>query len=85
MKFITSPVNIPLYGHGLEDVGSVSTEPHVTGTFAEDPVTGNDGKAYGVFTIADPENKAYPSLWAGTYRINADRLKAEAPNVFASL
>lgn len=83
MKLKTTPVNIPLYGHGLECVGSISNEPHVTGTFAEDPVTGNDGASYGVFTVTDPADDSFPSSWAGVYRIRIDRLQAEAPNVFA--
>lgn len=82
MTFTTATVNIPLYGHGLEDVGNIAHEPHVVGSFAADPVTGNDGVKYGVFTITDSETGAYPSAWAGTYRINADRLKAEVPQVF---
>ena len=72
--FKTSTVTIPLYGHGLEDVGSVQIEPIVTGTFAADSVTGADGNEYGVFTIAEPTNNAYPALWAGTYRVDVDRL-----------
>lgn len=108
MTFKTSAVTIPLYGHGLECDGSIAHEPQVTGTFAADPVTGNDGTVFGVFTITDPSRESvdsveaandeeavviadgitgfpYPSLWAGTYRINASRLKAEVPSVFASL
>ena len=85
MKFKTTPVTIPLYGHGLWCTSTLAHEPHVTGTFAEDPVTGNDGNSYGVFTIADPEDKSYPSAWAGVYRIDVSRLKAYVPSVFASL
>lgn len=83
MSLKTGTVTIPLYGHGLENVGSVDAEPMVTGSFAADPVTGNDGKEYAVFTIADPQNGEYPSLWAGTYRISLSRLEAYAPEVFA--
>lgn len=83
MTFKTTSVIIPLYGHGLECSGNVTHEPNVPGTFAADPVTGNDGTVFGVFTVPDPTNgKDYPSQWAGTYRINADRLKAGAPYVF---
>ena len=85
MTFKTDSVNIPLYGHGLECVGNIVHEPHVTGTFAADPVTGEDGNVYGVFTVQDSADKSYPSLWAGTYRINASRLRAYAPSVFAEL
>ena len=84
MKLITTPVNIPLFGHGLECVGSISNEPHVTGTFAEDPVTGNDGQDYAVFTVSDPEDKSFPSAWAGVYRINTSRLAVACPNVIAA-
>ena len=83
MKFKTTTVTVPLYGHGLETIGNIDNEPMVTGTFAADPVTGNDGTIFGVFTVPDPTNGAeYPSQWAGTYRINADLLKACAPDVF---
>ena len=83
MTFKTTPVTIPLYGHGLETVGSIDHEPIVTGTFAADPVTGNDGTIFGVFTVPDPTNgKDYPSQWAGTYRISAGRLQARTPYVF---
>lgn len=83
MRFKTDPVTIPLYGHGLECVGSIAHEPDVTGTFAADPVTGNDGTLFGVFTVPDPANGAdYPSLWAGTYRLSASRLLANVPRVF---
>jgi hypothetical protein len=89
MKFITTPVTIPLMGHGLESCGNLAHNPRVKGTFAADPITGNDGKIYGVFTAIDPDDKAYPSEWAGTYRIDVDRLKcAVAPDyssIFAEL
>ena len=85
MTFKTTPVTIPLYGHGLECSGNVAIEPQVSGAFAADPVTGNDGEVFGAFTVSDPEDKSFPSLWAGTYRISASRLKAEIPSVFASL
>ena len=79
MKFKTSPVTIPLYGHGLLCVGNISPEPRVTGTFAADPVTGNNGEIFGVFTVPDPEGGEYPSGWAGTYRISATRLRCYGP------
>lgn len=85
MKFKTTSVTIPLYGHGLECVGNIAREPHVTGTFAADPVTGSDGTIFGVFTVPDPTGAEYPSLWAGTYRIRADRLKVCAPDVFEEI
>lgn len=78
----TTPVSIPLYGHGVETVGSIDHEPIVTGTFAEETVTGEDGKEYAVFTVAD----SYPvhsSIWAGTFRISVDRLTASGADVFA--
>ena len=61
MTFKTTPVTIPLYGHGLETVGSIDHEPIVTGTFAADPVTGNDGTIFGVFTVPDPTNGKEPT------------------------
>lgn len=77
MTFKTTSVTIPLYGHGLETVGNIDHEPMVTGTFAADPVTGNDGTVFGIFTVPDPTNGTdYPSQWAGTYRISVDRLKS---------
>lgn len=85
MKFKTSPVTIPLYGHGLECVGSIAHEPRVNGTFAADPVTGNDGNIFGVFTVTDPEDGRYPSGWAGTYRISASRLRSYGPDVFEEI
>ncbi len=86
MIFKTTSVTIPLYGHGLECVGNIAHEPHITGTFAADPVTGSDGKIYGVFTVPDSTNGTdYPSLWAGTYRIHADWLKVCSPGVFEEL
>ena len=72
----TSTVSIPLFGHGLESQGTIAHDPVVTGAFAADTVTGNDGKEYAVFTVTDPENGAYPSEWAGSYRIRIDRLQA---------
>ena len=78
----TSSVTIPLYGHGVETVGSIDHEPHVNGTFAADTVTGEDGKEYALFTVAD-EYPAAPSIWAGTYRISVDRLMASGADVFA--
>lgn len=80
MKFKTTPVYIPLYGYGLECVGNIALEPHVTGTFAADPITGTDGTLFGVFTVAD--DGSFPSHWSGTYRINVDRLKVCSPDVF---
>ena len=89
MTFKTTTVTIPLYGHGLESAGNVAIEPRVPGVFTADPVTGNDGEVFGVFTISDPTAESgalpYPSAWAGTYRISASRLKAEVPSVFTSL
>lgn len=85
MKFKTSPVTIHLYGHGLECVGSIANEPKVSGTFAADPVTGNDGNIFGVFTVPDPTGAEYPSLWAGTYRVNADRLRVSGEDVFEEI
>lgn len=69
----TSTVTIPLFGHGLEAVGSMEHEPCVTGAFSADTVTGNDGVEYAVFTVAEG---GYPSEWVGAYRISVDRLKA---------
>ena len=71
----TTTVTIPLLGHALENVGSMTNEPCVKGSFSADTVTGNDGTEYAVFTVTDPENGAYPSEWAGQYRISVDRLK----------
>ena len=85
MKFKTSPVTIPLYGHGLLCVGNISPEPKVTGTFAADPVTGSDGTIFGVFTVPDPEGGEYPSGWAGTYRVNAERLRVSGEDVFEEI
>lgn len=79
----TDPVTIHLYGHGLETVGSIDNEPMVTGTFAEDVVTGADGVKYAVFTVSDTFPAA-PSIWAGTYRINVDRLAAMGEDVFST-
>lgn len=78
----TTPVSIPLYGHGVETVGNIDHEPHVKGTFAAATVTGEDGKEYALFTVAD-EYPAAPSIWAGTYRISVDRLAAAGVDVFA--
>lgn len=78
----TDSVSIHLYGHGLETVGSIDHEPVVSGTFAEETVTGEDGKEYGVFTVTDGY-PAYPSNWAGTYRISVERLAAQGDDVFA--
>ena len=91
MNMNTNPVTIHLLGHGLECVGSINPEPEVTGTFASATVTGNDGREYAVFTVSDPENGTFPSLWAGTYRIDLVRLKNAHkdlngqldPNIFA--
>lgn len=69
----TTPVSIPLYGHGVETAGNIDHEPIVNGTFAADTVTGEDGNEYAIFTIAD-NYPASPSIWAGTYRISVDRL-----------
>lgn len=77
----TSTVKIHLYGHGLEVVGSLSSEPEVIGTFAEDVVTGSDGAKYALFTIADG-TPGIPSSWAGTYRIDVNRLAAMGEDVF---
>ena len=78
----TTPVTIPLYGHGVETLGSIDHEPHIKGTFAADTVTGEDGKEYALFTIADEYPDA-PSSWAGTYRISVERLAAAGLDVFA--
>lgn len=75
MVLKTNPVKINLLGHGLERLGSIRPEPEVTGTFARETVTGNDGREYAVFTISDPVDGAFPSQWAGTYRIDLTRLK----------
>lgn len=77
----TDTVKIPLYGHGLENVGSIHHEPYVNGAFEADTVTGDDGKEYALFTVAD-EYPAAPSVWAGTYRISVDRLVAAGVDVF---
>jgi len=77
----TDRVTIPLYGHGVETVGSIDHEPLVNGTFAANTVTGEDGKEYALFTIAD-EYPAAPSIWAGTYRISVSRLVGAGLNVF---
>lgn len=69
----TSTVSIPLFGHGLEDVGNLAHDPVVTGAFAADTVTGNDGVEYAVFTVAEGN---YPSEWVGVYRIAVSRLQA---------
>ena len=69
----TNTVTIPLFGHGLESVGNLAHDPVVTGAFAADTVTGNDGVEYAVFTVAEGN---YPSEWVGTYRISVSRLKA---------
>lgn len=71
----TTTVTISLFGHGLEDVGNLAHDPRVTGNFAADTVQGNDGKEYALFTVIDPDDGRYPSEWAGTYRINVERLK----------
>lgn len=72
----TATVKIPLFGHGLETVGSIDHEPVVSGAFAAETVTGNDGIEYAVFTVSDPADGSYPSEWAGTYRIRVSRLKS---------
>ena len=72
----TATVTIPLFGHGLENVGSIQHEPDVTGAFTAETVTGNDGVEYAVFTVSDPVNGSYPSSWAGQYRISVSRLKS---------
>lgn len=74
----TSTVSVPLYGHGLECVGSIDHEPHVTGAFSAETTTGSDGVEYAVFTVSDTA----PNLpqWAGTYRIRVDRLRAAQLN-----
>lgn len=77
----TSSVSIHLYGHGVETVGNIDHEPLVTGTFAAETVTGEDGKEYALFTVAD-EYPAAPSSWAGTYRISVERLEACGADVF---
>lgn len=82
-KMKTTPVTLPLYGHGLECVGSISAEPPVTGSFAEETIIGGDGKEYALFTVGDTFPNQ-PSGWAGTYRISVDRLVACGPlDVFA--
>ena len=82
MTMKTTPVTIPLYGHGLECDGGICVEPIVTGTFTADTVTGSDGKEYALFTLSDTAPVA-PSLWAGTYRLNVGRLAAAGVDVFA--
>lgn len=72
----TSTVKIPLFGHGLESQGTIAHEPEVSGAFAADTVTGNDGIEYAVFTVTDPADGSYPSEWAGSYRISVSRLQA---------
>lgn len=81
-KMNTTPVTLPLYGHGLECVGSIDHEPTVTGSFAADTITGADGAEYALFTVADAYPAA-PSIYAGTYRISVDRLRALGADVFA--
>jgi hypothetical protein len=82
-KMNTNPVTLPLYGHGLECVGNIAHEPPVTGSFAEDTITGADGVEYALFTVADPYPAA-PSIYAGTYRLRVDRLRAAlGADVFA--
>lgn len=81
--FNTNPVKIPLLGHGLEIVGMMTPCPEVTGTFDRKPVTGKDGKEYAVFTVQD--NGETPSDWAGTYRINLQRLKNALTDVSGQL
>ena len=75
----TDKVRIPVYGHGLESQGNIAHEPHAVGTFAADPVTGNDGKEYGVFTVAEGDNN--PSNWVGVYRIDLSKLEAVLPDM----
>ena len=72
----TTTVTIPLYGHGLENIGTIYPEPEVTGAFSAETVIGNDGFEYAIFTVSDPANGAYPSEWAGQYRISVERLKS---------
>lgn len=78
----TDAVTIPLYGHGLECSGTMAIEPIVTGTFDADTITGSDGKEYAIFTIPAPENKDFPDLWAGEYRIDVSRLASAKLPVF---
>lgn len=78
----TTPVSIPLYGHGVETVGNIDHEPIVNGTFAAETITGEDGNEYALFTVSD-EYPAAPSIWAGVYRISVERLAAAGDDVFA--
>ena len=79
-KFKTTKIETVLGGHGLATQGDILYEPHVVGIFDADPVMGNDGIEYGVFTIADEA----PNLsgWAGTYRVPVSRMEAIDPAVF---
>ena len=82
-KLNTTKMQIPLFGHGLNSAGLLTWEPNVLGVFEEDPVIGNDGREYAVFTVADEDKNQ--SQWAGVYRISVFRLAADIPRVFTSL
>ena len=75
----TDKVRIPVWGHGLESQGNIAHEPHAVGTFAADPVTGNDGKEDGVFTVAEGDGN--PSNWVGVYRIYLAMIEAVLPGM----
>lgn len=82
-KLKTTKVKVSLSGHGLEAQGNLAHYPLVVGTFAEDPVTGNDGAAYAVLTVEEGDGNL--SAWIGTYRLPLSGLKANRPDVFTSL
>ena len=83
-KLKTDSVKIHLLNHGLMCCGNIAHNPEVIGTFDEDPVTGNDGNEYAVFTIADSEDGSHPSGWAGTYRVSVSALAAHCLPVFTT-
>ena len=83
MTFKTDPVNIILLGHSIMCAGILRPNPHVTGTFAADPVTGSDGEKYGVFTVSD--DGTHPVSWCGVYYLAVSGMQAYCPHVFAEL
>ena len=72
MKLTTKQIKVPLLGHGLAVLGNIIEEPLVMGYLSADTVPGTDGEEYALFTIADDGTQ--PAGWAGTYRINLQRL-----------
>lgn len=80
MTFDTSKLYATrIFGHVFSNFPE-AYEPELPGTFAENTTTA-DGVEYAVFTVAEPEGKAFPAAWVGTFRINADFLLRNPPQI----